>query len=212
MQLGRGVGEERKKRAPGPFPKEHRSHQILDGFAVFRRCYYCLHSMAYPGGGTANLSPPLLQNPVATPAQNAVSPPLPAGWSAQITPDSGKVYYYEAATGKTQWEHPAGIVVAGVVDPTVGQEVVVVFEEAKLGIKLVDCMTATMGSVLVVSEPVAPTAQANGIKVGFVVSKIAGQSALGKLPVFITTKITRCVTCMQGLEQRVRQWPPLCRL
>ena len=57
---------------------------------------------------------------------------------------------------------PAGGAAAAVatVDPIVGQEVVVVFEEPQLGIRLEDTMTATMGSVLVVSEPVAPAAQA----------------------------------------------------
>lgn len=34
-------------------------------------------------------------------------PPLPAGWEVFTDKGSGKPYYHEAATGKTQWDHPA---------------------------------------------------------------------------------------------------------
>jgi hypothetical protein len=53
------------------------------------------------------------------------------------------------------WPTP---IAAGVRDAVVGREVVVLFEEAALGVKLEDTLTLTQGSVMQVSEPVGEIA------------------------------------------------------
>ena len=47
--------------------------------------------------------------PAATPAAPPPPPssePLPAGWSEGTDPQTGVKYYYNAATGQTQWTVP----------------------------------------------------------------------------------------------------------
>jgi hypothetical protein len=53
------------------------------------------------------------------------------------------------------WPTP---IAAGVRDAVVGREVVVVFEETALGVRLEDTLTLTQGSVMQVSDPVGEVA------------------------------------------------------
>jgi len=44
--------------------------------------------------------------PPAAPGMQAGAPPLPAGWSAAVDPNSGQTYYMNSITGQTSWEPP----------------------------------------------------------------------------------------------------------
>jgi hypothetical protein len=58
---------------------------------------------------------------VPTPATTTVPPPppsdqqanlfaaLPAGWSTATSPEDGRIYYWEKATGRTSWTHPLAV-------------------------------------------------------------------------------------------------------
>lgn len=45
-------------------------------------------------------------------AQNQSFPALPDGWSTAVSPEDGRVYYWEKGTGRTSWVHPHALMSA----------------------------------------------------------------------------------------------------
>lgn len=47
--------------------------------------------------------------PTPAPSKVHSDPSLPTGWSAASDSATGRVYYFESATGRSQWSHPRGV-------------------------------------------------------------------------------------------------------
>jgi hypothetical protein len=45
----------------------------------------------------------------ATPSPPAAAPPAAGGWSQMYDPTQGAYYWYNAATGESQWDRPVGV-------------------------------------------------------------------------------------------------------
>ena len=61
--------------------------------------------MVNTGSKQENFSPP----PPPSDQQAKPFVALPAGWSTAISPEDGRIYYWEKATGRTSWTHPLAV-------------------------------------------------------------------------------------------------------